>query len=66
MSRRDTCATKGDGLDAPHDQPAKTFTKHTADFIARAVRYAAVNSGFNILFLVLALQFVVIFLGALE
>jgi hypothetical protein len=26
-------ATKGNGLDAANDQPAKTLTKHTADFI---------------------------------
>ena len=29
-----TNAPKGNGLDAAHDQPAKTFTKHTTDFIA--------------------------------
>lgn len=29
-----TNAPSGDGLDAPHDQPAKTFTKRTTDFIA--------------------------------
>lgn|GEM_PF-2891617 len=57
--------TKGNGLDAPHDQPAKTITKHAADFIASAARYATVNGGFNILFLVLALQFVAIFWGVL-
>ena len=27
-------AKKGNGLDAAHDQPAKTLTKRTADFIA--------------------------------
>ena len=58
-------AKKGNGLDAAHDQPAKTLTKHTADFIAAAARYATVNGGFNILFLVLVLQFVAIVLGAL-
>lgn len=58
-------ATKGNGLDAANDQPAKTLTKRTADFIARAARYATVNAGFNILFLVLALQFVAIVWGAL-
>ena len=57
--------TKGNGLEAPHDQPAKTLTKHTAYFIAAAARYAIVNGGFNILFLVLALQFVAIVWGAL-
>jgi len=58
-------ATKGNGLDAANDQPAKTLTKHAADFIAAAARYAIVNGGFNILFLVLALQFVAIVWGAL-
>lgn len=58
-------APKGNGLDAANDQPAKTLTKHTADFIARAARYASVNAEFNILFLVLALQFVLIVWGAL-
>lgn len=28
-------ATRGDGLGAPHDQPAKTDTKNTLNFIAR-------------------------------
>ena len=41
-------------------QFVKSISKHTADFIARAARYATVNGGFNILFLVLALQFVLI------
>jgi hypothetical protein len=27
-------ATKGNGLDAANDQPAKTLTKRTTDFIA--------------------------------
>ena len=29
-----TNAPKGNGLDAANDQPAKTFTKSTTDFIA--------------------------------
>ena len=29
-----TTATKGNGLDATNDQPAKTLTKSTTDFIA--------------------------------
>ena len=57
--------TKGDGLDAANDQPAKTLTKYTTDFIAAASRYATVNGGFNILFVVLALQFVAIVWGAM-
>ena len=58
-------AKKSNGLGAAHDQPAKTLTKHTADFIAAAARYATVNGGFNVLFLVLALQFVAIVWGTL-
>jgi hypothetical protein len=58
-------APKGNGLDAANDQPAKTLAIHTADFIAAAARYAIVNGGFNILFLVLALQFVAVVWGAL-
>jgi hypothetical protein len=60
-----SCAPKGNGLDAANDQPAKTLSKRTADFIAAAARYAIVNGGFNILFLVLASQFVAIVCGAL-
>lgn len=29
-------ATKGNGPDAPHDQPAKTLTTNTTDFILDA------------------------------
>jgi hypothetical protein len=57
--------TSGDGLEAARNQPAKILTKHTADFIAAAARYATVNGGFNILFLALALQFVAIVWGAM-
>jgi len=32
---------KGNGLTTPHSQPAKTLTKYTADFIARAARFAS-------------------------
>lgn len=46
-------------------QVAKTISKRTADFIAAACRYATVNGGFNVLFLVLALQFVALVWGAL-
>jgi len=56
---------KGNGLTTPHSQPAKTLTKYTADFIARAARFASVNAEFNILFLVLTLQFVAIVWGTL-
>jgi len=46
-------------------QVVKTLSKRTVDFIARAARFATVNAEFNILFLVLALQFVLIVWGAL-
>lgn len=46
-------------------QVVKTLSKRAADFIARAARYATVNAEFNILFLVLALQFVLIVWGAM-
>lgn len=46
-------------------QVVKTISKRTIDFIAAAARYASVNNGFNVLFLVLALQFVALVLGAL-
>lgn len=46
-------------------QVVKTLSKRTVDFIARAARYATVNGGFNILFLVLALQFVAMVWGAM-
>jgi hypothetical protein len=36
-------APKGNGLDALHDQPAKTLTKHTVDFIARCGILAGQN-----------------------
>ena len=58
--------TKGDGLEAARNQPANTHTKHTADFIAAACRYATVNGGFNVLFLALVLQFVLIVWGVLQ
>ena len=33
-------ATKGNGLDAANDQPAKNLTKHTAYFIAMCMDFA--------------------------
>jgi hypothetical protein len=59
-------APNGNGLDTANDQPAKTLTKHTADFIARAGCYATVNGGVNIHFLVLTLQLVQIVWGVLQ
>ena len=57
--------TKHNGLDAANDQPAKTLSQYATDFIAAAARYATVNGGFNILFLMLALQFVALVWGML-
>ncbi len=48
--------TKCNGPDAPHDRPAKTLTKYTADFIARAASFAMADSGYLVLCLVVALQ----------
>lgn len=48
-------ATKGNGLDAPHDQPAK-FNKFTADFIARLSRFATADMGYMVLCVVMLLQ----------
>jgi len=47
---------KGNGLTTPHSQPAKTLTKYTADFIARAASFAMADSGYLVLCLVVALQ----------
>lgn len=33
-------ATKGNGLDAPHDQPAKTHTEYAAYFISKCNKFA--------------------------
>ncbi len=46
-------------------QVVKKLSKCAADFIARATRYTTVNAEFNILFLVLTLQFVAMAWGAL-
>jgi hypothetical protein len=46
-------------------QVARTHIKFTIDSIALYVCYAGVNAKFNILFLVLALQFVAMIVGAL-
>jgi hypothetical protein len=47
-------------------QVVKAISKRTVDCIAAAIRYATVNGGFNILFLVLALQFVALVWGAMQ
>ena len=49
-------APKGNGLDAANDQPAKTFTKNTTDFIARAARYAIADAGYLVLCMVVLIQ----------
>jgi len=48
--------TKGNGPDAPHDRPAKTLSKFTADSIARAARFASAEPGHLALFAALVLQ----------
>ncbi len=40
----------------PHSQPAKTLTKYTADFIARAARLATADSGYLVLCVVVLVQ----------
>jgi hypothetical protein len=55
--------TNENGLTLEQGQPVKTLSKHTTDFTAAAARYASVNNGYNVLFLVLALQFVLIVWG---
>ena len=53
--------TKCNGPDAPHDRPAKTLTKRTADFIARAASFATADSGgYLVLCVVVLLQAVLI------
>jgi len=54
------------GLTAGNSQPVKSHSKRTTDFIAACARFASVNNGYNILFLVLGLQFVLIVWGVLQ
>lgn len=56
---------KGNGPDSREVQPVKSLTNNATDFIAATARYATVNGGFNILFLVLVLQFVALVWGVL-
>jgi hypothetical protein len=58
-------AAKGDGLDAANDQPAKTFTKNTTDFIARCMVAASNDAGLCVLVAVVAIQAVLMALGVL-
>ena len=57
--------TKGNGPNSHEVQPVKSLTKYAADFIAATARFASAHSGFNILFLVLVLQFVAFVWGVL-
>lgn len=58
---------KGDGLDAANDQPAKTFTKHTTDFIACTTRLAIADAGLTVAFALAALQAaLLVLLGVLQ
>ena len=47
-------------------QVVRTISKHTADFIACATRFATIHDGVNVLFLVLISQFVVTVWGVLQ
>ena len=47
---------KGNGLDAPHDQPAKTFTKNIIDFIAFCMVFLSNDAGLVVLVAVVAIQ----------
>lgn len=47
---------KGNGPDAANDQPAKTFTKYTGDFIARAASFATADKGYMLLIIVVLTQ----------
>lgn len=49
-------ATKGNGLDAANDQPAKTLTKYVTDFIACITRFADADAGLTVVIAVVALQ----------
>jgi hypothetical protein len=63
MTRLNSHPTSGDGLTTPHSQPAKTITKHTIDFIARAASYATADSGYLVLFVVVLVQAVLMALA---
>jgi hypothetical protein len=58
--------TKGNGPDATNDQPAKTLTKCTADFIARCGILAGQNPWAFVLVVVVALQAASLVLGVLK
>lgn len=59
-------ATKGNGLDATNDQPAKIFTKNTTDFIARCMVVASNDGGLCVLVAVMAIQAVLMALVVLK
>jgi hypothetical protein len=59
-------APKGNGLDALHDQPAKTLTKHTVDFIARCDMLAGKHPWIFFLILVAALETTLMVWGTLQ
>jgi len=49
-------ATKGNGLEAANDQPAKTLTKYAIDFIARAASFATPDKAYMLLCVVVVVQ----------
>jgi hypothetical protein len=59
LTKSETPSGQGRGFQA------NTLSKRTTDFIAATARYASVNNGFNVLFVVLALQFVAMAWGVL-
>jgi hypothetical protein len=59
-------ASKRNGPDATNDQPAKTLTKHTADFIARCGILAGQNPWVVVLAVVAVLEAGSLVLGALQ
>lgn len=59
--------TKGNGPEAARNQPAKTFTKYTADFTARAARFATADSCYLLLCVVVLAQAALMFVwGVLQ
>jgi hypothetical protein len=60
---RNASPKNGDGLDAPHDQPAKTLTKRTTDFIALCTAMVLNDYRLVLLVWVIAVQAFLMALG---
>lgn len=52
--------TKGNGPEAARNRPAKTLTKYTANFTARAASFATADSGYLVLCVVVVVQVVLL------